>query len=387
MVTDIFDRKISRRNTDSIKWNRYPEDVLPLWVADMDFPTLPEIIEAIKGRLDHPFFGYATESPELAETICIWVKKKHNWDVLPEQIVFMPGVVTGINWVAQGLLDSNDSLIFQTPIYPPFFKVAANSNTNEIQSPLIQGSRQYGIDLDGFAGKIKKDTRMFILCNPHNPAGRVFTRNELEQIGEICERKGLWICSDEIHCDLVYPEYHHIPIASLSEELEKRTITLMAPSKTFNIPGLNFSFAIVPDKDLRKRLNLSRRGIMGHPSLLASVAAMAAYTHGESWLEKLIQYLMDNRDFVIRFIQSHIPEIRIFPPEGTYLVWMDCRELDLKPDPHHFFLQKAKVALSDGRLFGKHSEGFIRLNFACSRAILENALVHMADAVKKYRKK
>ena len=222
---------------------------------------------------------------------------------------------------------------------------------------------------------------MFILCNPHNPVGRVYTRAELERMGEICLRYGITICADEIHCDLVYPGHEHVSIASLSEELAAGTVTLMAASKTFNIPGLNFSFAIIPDGEKRKQMKKAASGMTGHAEILANAAAKAAFTQCDAWLGELLVYLEENRDYLMEFIRAEMPEIKINRPQGTYLAWLDCRALDLKPDPYHFFLKNAKVALNDGKTFGQPGEGFVRLNFACPRSVMQEALEKMAAAL------
>ena len=382
MQTFDFDRVYPRQESDSIKWKQFPPDVLPLWVADMDFASPVEIIEAMQERLAHPLFGYAEEDQVLRELICEWVGKKHEWAITPEQILFTCGVVSGMNWVTQSLIQHCEGVAFQTPVYPPFFKVPRNAGCPFVQIPLVAGQHGYEIDFDRFRQDLSADIRLFILCNPHNPVGRVFSRYELETIGEICLQKDILICSDEIHCDLVYSANQHVPIASLSSELAQRTVTLMAPSKTFNVPGLNMSFALVPNKDLRERLSKARRGIIGSPNLLANAAARAAYRHGEPWLRALLVYLERNRDYLMGYLQERVPAIRLFQPQGTYLAWLDCRQLDLDQDPCEFFLNHAKVALNNGRDFGKVGEGFVRLNFGCPRSVLDEALQRMEKAVR-----
>jgi len=381
-----FDTLYSRRGYDSIKWNRYPDNVLPLWVADMDFPTPEPIIQAIRGRLDHPFFGYGACAPEVIENICSWLDKRHSWHVNPEHVLLMPGVVAGFNWTVHSLLNTGDSFAFQTPVYPPFFKVADNANVQGIEVPLIKSKNQYIIDFDLMEKKIQSDTSLFLLCNPHNPVGRVFSSEELKNLGEFCIRHDMWICSDEIHSDLVFSGYKHVPIASLSNGLAQRTVTLMAPSKTFNIPGLHFSFAVVPNGKIREKMCNSKLGILGYPGLLANVAAGAAYSQGEAWLEELLVYLESNRDFTYKYFLSHIPEINVFQTEGTYLMWLDCSGLNLEVEPCEFFLEEAKVGLNQGSAFGKSGENFVRLNFGCPREILVDALEKMKAAYLKYLK-
>ncbi len=377
-----FDNLISRCDSDSVKWNLYPENVLPLWVADMDFPSPSEIVNALQDRISHPFFGYGCEDEELREVIVDWITNRHGWKIQPDWLLIVPGVVTGMNWAIQSVLDSGENLGYQTPIYPPFLKFARNAEVGEVQIPFNNTDNGFQIDFNEFEKSIQ-NCSAFALCNPHNPVGRVFTSTELERIAEMCLRYGVVICSDEIHCDLVYSNHRHIPIASLSEEIARNTITLMAPSKTFNIPGLEFSYAIVPDPDLRKKMENSRRGLIGHPNILGVPAAKAAYRYGEDWLKNLLVYLEDNRDFLNGYLQEHIPQIRFHQPEGTYLAWLDCCALNLEKDPYSFFLEEAKVGLNNGRDFGKEGEGFVRLNFATPRSNLVNALGRMEAALKK----
>jgi len=377
-----FDQIIPRRDTNSAKWKRYPEDVLPLWVADMDFSSSKEIVESLKARATHPCYGYGCDDEELRTVICQWAENHYGWEIHPEWLLFVPGVVTGMNWAIQSQLKPGQKIGFHTPIYPPFLKFAGNADVNEARIPLTQSANGFEIDFELFEKAIQ-ECSVFAFCNPHNPAGRVFTRAELEQIADICLRNGVVICSDEIHCDLVYNGHRHIPIASLSHEIASRVITLMAPSKTFNIPGLEFSFAIVPDANLRKKMETSRRGLVGHPSIFAYPAAKAAYMYGEEWLQEAIDYLEANRDFLADYFRDHFPRIGFHKPEGTYLAWLDCRELTLGMDPYEFFLKEAKVALNCGLDFGQEGNGFVRLNFATPRSILHDALKRMRAALSK----
>ncbi len=376
-----FNTIIDRHNTNSIKWDRYSEDVLPLWVADMDFSAPPQVIQAIEKRLSHPVMGYSGEDEELLEIICSWVDRWHGWKITTDQVMLMAGVVTGINWTARTFGGNGSGLLIQTPVYPPFFRAAANAGMNLLESSLCLSDSCYEIDFDDFERKVSQGVKVFVLCNPHNPVGRVFRKHELEKLGEICLKNDVLICSDEIHCDLIYQGQKHIPIASISDELAQQTITLMAASKTFNIPGLHFSFAIVPNKDHREAMCSAGAGMIGHPSFLANEAAKAAFTRCDEWLTQLNRYLQENRDYVIKFISENIPNIKMFCPEGTYLAWLDCRSMDLNPDTHNFFLEKARVALNDGKTFGENGSGFVRLNFGCPHATLEEALERMAQAV------
>ena len=377
-----FNHVVSRRGTDSIKWSLYPRDVLPLWVADMDFASPPEVITAIEKRIKHPIFGYSGEDKSLLEAICAWVQTHHAWKIDPDWILLMPGVVAGMNWTTQTFVKPGEALSFLTPVYPPFFHTSECAGVNRIEIPMAAGQGRFQVDFDKFENALNPTVKLFMLCNPHNPVGRVFSKDELERINDICIRKNILICSDEIHCDLVFSGHRHLPLAAISEAAVQNTITLMAPSKTFNIPGLHFSFAVIPNPDLRAMMEKSRKGVIGCPTMLSNEAAKAAYTFGTDWLDQLLKYLEDNCDFLIEFFKTHLPEIKVIKPEGTYLAWLDCRELHLLPDPHHFFLEKAKVALNDGKAFGENGTGFVRLNFGCPRATLTDALVRMANAVR-----
>lgn len=380
-----FDRIIDRRGSNAIKWDLFGKGILPLWVADMDFASPKEVISEIQARLDHPIFGYQSKDTELLDVIVDWIFIQHGWKITPEDILLVPGVVAGFNWAVRSFTEMNNSVIFQTPVYFPFFNISQNNNVEQITVPLKHTDNGYEIDFDEFEGKIREDTRIFILCNPHNPVGRVYRKDELERLGEICLAHNILICSDEIHCDLVYPGHTHLPIASLSKELAMSTITLMAPSKTFNIPGLHFSFAVVQNEILRKKMTKTRNGIIGEPNILAQSAAKAAYKYGREWLEALLKYLDQNRQLVVEFIEVNIPEIRVHSPEGTYLAWLDCSALNLKEGPYKFILENAKVALNNGETFGGNSGGFVRLNFGCPKSVLIKALNKMAISIQQAR--
>ncbi len=380
-----FDRIIDRRGSGSVKWDRYQEDVLPLWVADMDFPVMDAVQSALRSRIEHPFFGYQKPDEDVIDIICQWVLDRYHWRISHEDVLLLPGVVSGFNWAASALVDQTQAIAFQTPVYFPFYQVAQNQKIDQITIPLTNTKEGYVIDFDLFEKRLKDGVRMFLLCNPHNPVGRVFSRDELENIGEMCMKYDVLICSDEIHCDLIYSGHEHIPIASLSDGLSNQTVTLMAPSKTFNIPGLQFSFAICRNKKFREILERARRGYLEHPNILAVTAAKAAYLYGREWLETLLKYLEKNRMYVSRFLRKNIPEIQYHVPEGTYLAWLDCSNLALAPSPYAFFLKQAKVALNDGKLFGEGASEFVRLNFGCPRSILDKALESMSNAVEKYR--
>ncbi|MCX8061576.1 MAG: PatB family C-S lyase [Anaerolineales bacterium] len=392
-MTYNFDQIVPRRGTNSLKWDTYPEDVLPMWVADMDFRSPQAVIEALCQAIEHGIFGYPSglhsepnQRKELREILVERMVRLYHWEIQPEDIFFLPGVVVGFNLVAHALGGEGSSLIVQPPVYPPILAAATNARMRRIDNPLVprligKSILHYEIDFDHFEQAIAADTNLFILCNPQNPTGRVFQRTELERLADICLRRGVAICSDEIHGDLIFEPHYHLPIASLDPEIAQRQITLMAPSKTFNIPGLQFSFAVVRNPEWRKRLEMAGQGLTSWVNALGWVAALAAYREGEQWLIEVLQYLQANRDFLMQWIEANLPSVPHTCPEGTYLAWLDCRLLGLSDTPYTFFLKNAKVAFNDGKAFGKEGEGFIRWNFACPRPVLEEACARVAQAI------
>jgi cystathionine beta-lyase len=373
-------RPVERRGTDSLKWRRYGDDVLPLWVADMDFRAPEPVIRALHERVEHGVFGYGVAPPELRQVIVERLHRLYGWEVSPAALVFLPGVVTGFNLVCQAVTAPGDGVLIQTPVYPPILRAPANAGLSCDAMELTRRSDgRYEVDFDLFEKTITRRTRVFILCNPHNPVGRVFRREELERMAEICLRHNIVICSDEIHCDLVFSGHRHTPIASLSPEVAGQTITLMAPSKTFNVPGLKCAVAIVPNPELRRRLKATHADWAQEVNVLGYTAALAAYRDGQPWLDQALRYLEANLDFLVRYVEEHLPGIRMSRPEGTYLAWLDCRQA-IPGNPYRFFLERARVALSDGADFGRGGEGFVRLNFGCPRATLAEALERMREA-------
>jgi cysteine-S-conjugate beta-lyase len=376
-----FDTLPPRRGTDCEKWDLYDEDVLPLWVADMDFRSPEPVIRALAERVEHGFFGYPNDYPhvtDLREAIIDWLEQRHGWNVQPDDLVFLPGVITGFDLACHTLKPARRGVLVQTPIYPPMLGAAKNTGRlpQEMQlTRLKDGS--YCVDWDAFESAITEKTGLFILCNPHNPTGRVFLRDELERMAEICLSRGVLLCSDEIHADLVYPGHAHIPIASLDPEIARHTITLMAPSKTFNLAGMQCSFAIIPNQSLRRRYIAASKGLVSWVNLLGRTAALAAYREGRDWLEQLLVYLQGNRDFLDKYVATDMPQLSLARPEGTYLAWLDCRQANLPANPYGYFLENARVALGDGCIFGPGGDGFVRLNFGCPRSILEEALNRM----------
>ena len=377
-----FDEIINRQGSDSMKWDLYGEDILPLWVADMDFRSPKPVIKALQDKIAHGIFGYPKTNEKLLEVIVEWVEQSYSWKISAEDIIILPGVVPGLNLAAQALTKPGDSLLIQSPVYGPFHKIANNANIEQLDSPLrYDQNAGYSIDFDDFKSTIKKNTRIFYLCNPQNPTGRVFNRDELETIADICLKNKTIICSDEIHCDLVYSESKHIPIASLNPEISQNVITYIAPSKTFNIAGLKASVAIIQNHKLRDKIIQAQRGVVHWINSLGQTGMQAAYANGKEWLNYLLLYLEDNRNFLFNYINEYLPEISFVKPEGTYLGWLDCNKLNIDKEPHKFFLENAKVALNDGAWFGKEGKGFVRLNFGCPRETLKEALERMSNSL------
>lgn len=383
-----FDEIIPRRETESIKWNRYGKEILPFWVADMDFRSPQPVIDALEARVKHGVFGYPSENLALKETIQERLRYLYQWHIALEEIVFLPGVVNGFNLVIHALTQPGQQVLMQPPVYHPFLSAPQNAGAHRKDAPLqMDLKRRYQIDFDQFEDVIDSNTSMFLLCNPHNPVGRVFTENELSSMADICLKKDIYICSDEIHADIVYPGYRHLPIASLSPEIAQKTITLMAPSKTYNIAGLGFSFAVAQNSELRNKLKQARVGIVPEVNLLGYTAALAAYQHGDEWLSQLLIYLEGNFQALVNNLQENIPVIKITPIEGTYLAWLDCRDLELEKSPYEFFLQNAGVAFNDGKIFGPGGEGFVRFNFGCPRSLMIEGLERMKQALENVKQK
>jgi cystathionine beta-lyase len=378
-----FDEIIPRRGTESVKWRHYDEDVLPLWVADMDFRSPAPVIRALADRVAHGVFGYGIEPAELRQVIVERLAQLYGWEITPEDVVFVPGVVSGFNLVLRALARPGDGVLVQTPVYPPVLTAPGNQGLVREEMELTRAADgTYSVDMDAFEAAITGRTRLFLMTNPHNPVGRVFRPDELAQMADACLRHDLLICSDEIHCDLLFQGQHHTPIASIDPAVAQRTVTLMAPSKTYNIAGLECSFAVIQNAELRRRVQAARADMVGAPNILAFVAGLAAYTEGGPWLEDLRCYLEANRDFLVDYVNTQLPGVQMGRPEGTYLGWLDCRQAGLGgQDPYRFFLKQARVALNSGKSFGKGGEGFVRLNFGCPRSALKAALERMRDAL------
>jgi cystathionine beta-lyase len=378
-----LDQVRERRGSDSLKWQRYGEEVLPLWVADMDFVCAEPILQALRLRVDHGFFGY-TQPPEgLRQAIRERLQRLYGWPIPDEELLFLPSLVTGLNLSFLAFTAPGDGVLVQPPVYPHFVKDPVIHGRALVDPPLMRKGDIYEIDFDAFEGAITDRTKVFILCNPHNPVGRVYTSHELERMAQICLRHGLIICSDEIHCDLLYPPSRHLPIATLSPEVADRTVTLMSLSKTYNLPGLGCAFAIIKNPELQRIWKDASQGIVPHATIMGHVAALAAVREGGEWLAQVLLHLRENRDFLCQYVKENLPGIHMTKMEATYLAWLDCREAGISGNPFDFFLKEAKVALMDGREFGKGGDAFVRLNFACPRKTLTEALERMASALKR----
>lgn len=377
-----FDQPVDRRTTESIKWTHFEPDVLPLWVADMDFVSPEPVVAALQERIAHGVFGYGMDVPGLREVLVERMETLYRWKITPEDIVYTPGVVSGFNQAGHAFVSPGEGVLIQTPVYMPFLDVHRKVGGLRLESPLdLNPDGSYSIGWDQFEQSMIDAASMFLLCNPHNPVGRVYTRQELERMAEISLRHNLVICSDEIHCDLIYPDHTHIPIASLDPEIAQQTVTLMAPSKTFNIAGLSFSFAIIQNPEMRKQFIKADKGLAHGVNILGMIAARAAYQEGQEWLAQVLEYLDANRRMLSQFVNEQMPGVKMSLPEGTYLAWLDCREATLGDKPADFFREKARVAMNDGASFGSNGAGFVRLNFGCPRSILLEALERMKKAL------
>lgn len=376
-----FDHWVDRSHSDSVKWEKYRDrDIIPLWIADTDFPSPPAVIEALQQRVSHGVFGYGQPSPELIAVFTQRMLERYDWRIKPEWVVLLPGLVCGLNLCMRAFTQDGQSSLAPTPIYPPFRQAAKSVGRGQLQIPLARKNQRWMLDLPAVAGSLTGNERLLMLCNPQNPGGTVYRREELLAQHEFARKHDLIVCSDEIHCELLLePGLKHIPFASLNEDAAQRSITLMSPSKTFNIAGLGASMAVIPNAAMRQQLCKARQGIVPAVDILAQVAALAAYRDGQGWLDELLNYLRINRDLVSERINA-IPGLHLLPIEATYLAWIDCSELAVD-NPHAFF-EQAGVGLSPGLDFGDRR--FVRLNFGCRYSLLLTALERMALAVERH---
>jgi cystathionine beta-lyase len=379
-----FDHVPDRRGTDSQKWQKYAgRDILPMWVADMDFESPPAIVQALHERVAHGIFGYARPVKSTVDAIVEAMEQRYGWKIDPAWIVWLPGLVVGLNVTAQAFAQNGEDVLTLAPVYPPFMSAPKNSGRHSVTVPwmLNSGARRWEIDWDALERAVTPQAKLFYLCNPHNPLARVWRREELARLAELCERHNLVLCSDEIHCDLILDSaLPHVPTAVLSPEIAARTITLMAPSKTYNVPGLGTSIAIIPDAMRRARFVRATAGIVAEVTSLGYTACEAAYRHSEPWRQALLAYLRGNRDYLLDAIARELPGVRVEASvEATYLLWMNVSALGLENPVAHF--EQHGVGLSDGAAFGAAKGTHVRLNFGCPRATLVEAIRRLKLAV------
>lgn len=370
-----FDRVINRTNTSSLKWERFDSDVIPLWVADMDFQSAPEILAALHQRIDHGVFGYTTPDIELAQLVVDRCHDLYQWDIKPEWIVWMPGLVSAINVCVRAYANEGEGVISPVPVYYPFLMAPGLGGRDLLEVHWVKRDHQWELDLQTLEKNITAETKLLLLCNPQNPNGRVLTQAELKIIAAFCQQHNLIVCSDEVHCDLILDQNaRHIPFASMNEFAREHSVTLMSPSKTFNLAGFGCAFAVIPNTRLRQQFNRVRKGIVPDPDnmLIGYTATKAAYRFGEPWRHRLLEYLRANHDYLLNAI-NQIPSLSMEPLQATYLAWIDVSELQLN-NPLKFF-EQAGVGVSAGEQFG--DKQYIRLNFGCSRALLEEAVARI----------
>ena len=386
-----FDKIIDRKGTDCVKHDRLGDvfgetDLIPLWVADMDFETPEPIVEAMRKRLDHKVFGYGIPPADYWESIRDWLRDRHGWQVQTEWMTYIPGIVKGIGMVINALLDERDKVVIQPPVYHPFRLVPSRNRREVVSNPLLpcpDGS--YAMDFNNLEEVLKDPAcRLLILSNPHNPAGIVWSRETLERLAALCHRHGVLVISDEIHCDMALFGHRHVPFATVSPEAAEISLTFGAPSKTFNIAGIVSSYVVVPDDQLRSRFfSWLKANEFDVPDIFAPVATVAAYRHCEPWRRAMVAYIEDNVRFVESFCRDRLPEIRPLRPQASFLVWLDCRGLGLDHGPlNDLFVRQARLALNDGEMFNPGGEGFMRLNIGCPRAVLQEALERLEQAVR-----
>jgi cysteine-S-conjugate beta-lyase len=382
-----FDEIIPRSGTnclkyDARKWMFNTNDVLPLWVADTDFRTPDFIVDAIKKRAEHEIYGYTFKPDSYFNAVIGWMKRRHNWEIKKEWISFSPGVVAGFTIAIETFSKPGDGVIVQPPVYFPFFDSVKGTKRKLIENPLKIENGRFTFDFDDLKSKIDKNTKLLLLCNPQNPGGMVFTRNELEELSAICIEHGVMVISDEIHSDLIFNLHTHIPFTTLSEEAAKNSVVCMAPSKTFNVAGLASSLVIIPDKTKHARYERTLNvGHLGMGNIFGLVAMEAAYNYGDEWLGQLLDYLWENYFFLEKFMKEHLPKVKVMKPEATYLIWLDFREYGLKDEElMQFTVEKAKVGLNNGGRFGTGGDGWMRLNIGCPRSLLKDGLERLREA-------
>ncbi|GAB4072758.1 pyridoxal phosphate-dependent aminotransferase [Barrientosiimonas marina] len=384
----FFDKVHDRENTRSVKWDMRQEvfqsdNVLPMWVADMDFKAPDAVNDALIERAKHGIYGYTTINDDVITPIMDWISKRHNWQIEKEWLSFSPGVVTSMHMAVQALTNPGDSILMQTPVYTPFYSIIESHDRQLVKNPLLYQDHYYKIDFDDFEAKLKQGVKAFLLCSPHNPVGRVWTKDELQEMARLCVKHNVLIFADEIHADLLYPGMTHTPIASLSEEAANQTVTCMSPSKTFNLAGLQASYIITPDQSKREALDaqLKKQGL-GMINTMGNTAMEMAYRHGEEWLEELRGVLQAHKDYVIDQLENNTDVLNVVRSEGTYLLWIDCSKMQMDAQALKTFMsEQAKVGLNPGADYGSEGELFMRMNIACPRATLEEGVRRIVTAV------
>ncbi|MBS4220877.1 pyridoxal phosphate-dependent aminotransferase [Bacillus sp. FJAT-49711] len=382
-----FDVNIDRKNTSSVKWDGMKaafgkNELLPMWVADMDFRPPHEVLEAMKKRVEHGVFGYTIIGDNTAAAIINWTKKRHHWDIEPSWLMYSHGVVPSIGTAIQAFTELGDKVLLQSPVYTPFFNMIESNMREVVNSPLVLKNGRYEIDFVDFEEKLKSGVKLFLLCSPHNPSGRVWSKDELVKMAELCREYGVIIVSDEIHADIVAPPHKHIPICSLDPSYSDFIATFMAPSKTFNLAGLQASFIVVQNTDMKKKLaDIQKKEGFHTLNTFGIIAMEAAYQHGEKWLDDALAYIKENIEILKMGIEKELPKLEVIEPEGTYLVWVDCRKTGLsEKELRERLIEKGGLAVNFGNSYGPGGEGFIRINTACPRSIIEEGIVRLKKA-------
>ena len=386
-----FDKIIDRKNTKCYKWDYNKEifgkeDLLSMWVADMDFKAPTEVLEILKKRADHGIFGYTGLTDSFYDSIVYWMNERFNWKIEKDWIVATPGIVPAINFAIQTYTKKKDKILVQAPVYYPFFTSIENNNRELVVSELKLINDHYEMDFADLEKKLSEDVKMMILCSPHNPVSRVWKLDELQRVSELCLKYNVLLISDEIHSDLIFSNNRHIPIPTISKDIANNTLTMFAPSKTFNVAGLTLSYLIIPNKKIRVKFQKTLLNLGLHGGNVFGIEALeASYRYGQKWLEELLIYIEDNYNFVQHYLQNNLPRIKAVKMEGTYLLWLDCRELGLsQKELVSFFINKVGLALNDGSKFGKGGEGFMRMNLGCPKELIKQALSQLESSVKKF---
>lgn len=386
-MSNVFDQVINRQGTDSMKWDMTKqrfggENLLPMWVADMDFRAPQAVLDALHAKVEHGIFGYPAHSEGVDKAVQGWLKRRYHWEVETNSLLYTAGIVPTISYIIQAFTEPGDEVIIQTPVYYPFYDVVKKNNRGLIRNPLSFDGDRYEMDLGQLEAAITEKTKMLVLCHPHNPVGRVWKKSELEALAAVCQKHDLLVVSDEIHADLLFEGHQHIPFASLNEDTAMRTFTCLAPSKTFNLAGIQTSYVVVEDQQMHQKLaNHLANSFANMTNSFAEVATEAAYTHGEEWLEELMAYVQSNYTFVKNYVQTHMPVLRVMDSEGTYLLWLDCSKLPLTAaERKKWLVEKAQVALNHGPIFGEEGKNFERINLACPRKTLQEGLERIKEA-------